>query len=234
MGFYLLVFVRVGPLHSNCMDYGVALLGDYQAGKTMLRKRLQRRPEPFADKHTPTIGADFAVFDEEGLGGGDDGDGGHQQLWDMAGASRFRPIVRNYRRRWSVCVLVFDVTCRASFDYLLATALNLFQLRKCDRAAPSPEAPPCVVIVVGAKIDLVGTAEEDGAESGEPRAHRREVTREEAERVAFGELDADAYVEVSAKTGEGVEYLRRVIRRCAPQPRSRVGAVKLPVPAAFV
>jgi 50S ribosomal subunit-associated GTPase HflX len=140
----------------------------------------------------------------------------------------------------ALLLLLFDVTNRNTFDELHDFRAHL-QLAGSESVTVDGRRRP-VIIVIGTKIDLANAAEcaaanqaadaadngNSGASATEPGSRRREVAREEAERVAFGELDADAYVEVSAKTGEGVEYLRRVIRRCAPQPRSRVGAVKLP------
>lgn len=40
------------------------------------------------------------------------------QFWDTAGSERFRSVARSYYREADAVILVYDLTCRQSFDSL--------------------------------------------------------------------------------------------------------------------
>lgn len=102
------------------------------------------------------------------------------QIWDTAGQESFRAITKSYFRGATGALLVYDISRRATFTH--ATEW-LEELRD---AADSNIS----IILVGNKCDL-----------GEDK---REVPAEEAK--AWAEANGiKAFVETSAKTGEGVE-----------------------------
>eukprot|EP00434_Breviolum_minutum_P037632 symbB.v1.2.033376.t1/scaffold4140.1/size44004/5 len=51
------------------------------------------------------------------------------QLWDTAGQERFRSLVPSYLRDSSVCVIVYDVTSRDSFDSVYGWVEQVLEAR---------------------------------------------------------------------------------------------------------
>lgn len=102
------------------------------------------------------------------------------QIWDAAGAARFRTLAPMYYRGASVVVLVFSVIDKASLNDARAWAEEV--------QTQSDAIPPFVL--VGNKCDLVD---------------ERTVEKSASEALA-SELRA-TYFEVSAKTGIGIDEL---------------------------
>jgi Ras-related protein Rab-11A len=107
------------------------------------------------------------------------------QIWDTAGQERYRAITSAYYRGAVGCLLVYDITRRATFDNV---ARWLSELK--DHAEPN-----IVVMLVGNKSDL---------------RHKRAVETEDA--LAFATEHELAFVETSAMDGTGVEEgFRRIL-----------------------
>jgi len=100
------------------------------------------------------------------------------QIWDTAGQERFRSVTRSYYRNGAICILVYDITKRESYNNI---AVWLQEAR--DVAMPY-----CVFILVGNKLDL---------------QDERKVTVLEASR--FAQENDLMFLETSAKTGDNVE-----------------------------
>ncbi|CAE6431534.1 unnamed protein product [Rhizoctonia solani] len=100
------------------------------------------------------------------------------QLWDTAGQERFRSVTRSYYRGAAACLLVYDITSRASF-------LNLSRWLADARALASPQL---VAVLVGNKTD---------------REEEREVEWSEASKWA-SENDVH-FIETSSLTGDNIE-----------------------------
>eukprot|EP00767_Chilomastix_cuspidata_P002467 gnl/Chilomastix_cuspidata/2593.p1 GENE.gnl/Chilomastix_cuspidata/2593~~gnl/Chilomastix_cuspidata/2593.p1 ORF type:complete len:210 (-),score=73.80 gnl/Chilomastix_cuspidata/2593:291-920(-) len=100
------------------------------------------------------------------------------QIWDTAGQERFRTIVSSYYRHAVGIILVYDITNRTSFDQI-SDWLD-------DIALNSSEG--VVKMLVGNKRDL---------------KYMRLVSESEA--AALAEARGMAFMETSAKTGEGVD-----------------------------
>lgn len=98
-------------------------------------------------------------------------------FWDTAGQEVYQSMTKLYLRNAFGAILVFDITSRRSFENLVGW------LRLCNNATPPPEQ----IYLVGNKKDL---------------ENERQVTREMAESWA-AEHNAVAYIEVSARTGDG-------------------------------
>jgi GTPase SAR1 family protein len=109
------------------------------------------------------------------------------------GQESFRAITRSYYRGAGGALLVFSLTSHQSFTNCRGWLADLRQWGEED----------LLVLLVGNKGDVLSTTEE-----GTGGAERREVEREEAERWAEEEGLA-GYVETSAKSGAGVEEVRR-------------------------
>ena len=113
------------------------------------------------------------------------------QVWDTAGAERFRSLTRSYFRCAQGVVFVYDITHKYTFEGLSEW------LSMCDEYAPEDMCK----VVVGNKCDL---------------EERREVSREDGEKCA--KKIGASFFETSAKTGEGVdapfeELTRQMIKR---------------------
>jgi small GTP-binding protein len=107
-------------------------------------------------------------------------------VWDTAGTPQFRSVVPMYCRSAAIAVIVFDLTMRASFD-------RVEEWHSFVRETAEP-----AFIIVGNKIDLV----ED-----------REIDTSEAEELA--KKLGCTYIEVSACTGDGMNFFGRAILACA-------------------
>jgi len=101
------------------------------------------------------------------------------QVWDTAGQEGFQSVARSYYKEAAAALIVYDTTSRASFAQLPKW------LQAVRENAGNKEL---VITLVGTKTDM---------------AEKRKVTREEGE--AFARERNLLFVEVSSKTGEGVE-----------------------------
>lgn len=122
-------------------------------------------------------------------------------LWDTAGQETYKSITRSYFRGASGALLVFDISRRATFQSATAW-LNDLKLIAEDGI---------VVVLVGNKSDL-DAPPDDNTPFVNPKAQKRkrEVSRREAEDWARAN-NVLAYVETSAKSGEGVERAFREV-----------------------
>ncbi|XP_069094666.1 ras-related protein Rab-7L1 isoform X2 [Pleurodeles waltl] len=89
--------------------FKVLIVGDATVGKTSLVQRYSN--DSFTKHYKSTVGVDFALkvlqwSDSETV---------RLQLWDIAGQERFTSMTRLYYREAAACVIMFDVTNRASF-----------------------------------------------------------------------------------------------------------------------
>ena len=85
----------------------VVLTGDENVGKSSIALRLKHNK--FSDMYIATIGVDFCFTDVNK---------NHLQIWDTAGQERFRTNHEAYYRGINVILYVYDMTNKASFDYL--------------------------------------------------------------------------------------------------------------------
>jgi small GTP-binding protein len=97
------------------------------------------------------------------------------QLWDTAGQELFRSVTRGYYRGAAGAFVVFDLTNHETFDHITRWLCDVREVARSD----------VVSLLIGNKLDL---------------EERRDVTREEAEKVA--QANKMLYFETSAKTGQ--------------------------------
>jgi small GTP-binding protein len=103
------------------------------------------------------------------------------QIWDTAGQEKYRALAPMYYRSADIALVVYDVTQLDSFEAMEQWCNELTE-----------KAPPDLqMVIVGNKIDLV----ED-----------RVVQTDAADQWAT-DHNAKAYMEVSAKTGQGIMQL---------------------------
>eukprot|EP01062_Namystynia_karyoxenos_P041610 TRINITY_DN3033_c0_g1_i1.p1 TRINITY_DN3033_c0_g1~~TRINITY_DN3033_c0_g1_i1.p1 ORF type:complete len:245 (+),score=72.69 TRINITY_DN3033_c0_g1_i1:96-737(+) len=149
------------------------VIGDSGTGKSCLLHRFIENK--FVEDQTHTIGVEFGAKVVDLLG-----KRVKLQIWDTAGQERYRSVTRSYYRGAMGCLLVYDISCRESYEHVpqwLADARNL-------------AGKDIVVMLVGNKAD-VGTGDS------------RQVTHIEASQ--FAQQNGLMMFETSAVTGEFVE-----------------------------
>ena len=145
------------------------LLGDSSVGKTsIIIKYISNK---FMDTNIATLGVDYMdkTVDYNNLKV-------FLQIWDTSGEEKFRSITRNFYRNADGLLVVFDLTCKESFNHV-KNWINEAKEHKNDIKA----------ILVGNKLDL-----ED----------EREVDKETA--LKFAEKNNLKYLETSAKNGKNI------------------------------
>ncbi|XP_077001662.1 ras-related protein rab7-like [Tamandua tetradactyla] len=151
----------------------ILLVGNAGVGKSCLMNRFVH--DRFSSRYRATLGADFftKVMELEGQTVA-------VQLWDAAGAEKFRSLGMALFRGAHCCVLVFDITAAASFQAVAAWRAEFLQ----QADPPDPKRFPFVLL--GNKIDLPG----------------RQVSPREAEEWCA--RNQARYFETSARDGTGV------------------------------
>lgn len=153
------------------------MMGDSSVGKTSLCYRLCQNI--WAGDTSPTVAAAFHTLTTM------EQHGKEIQVWDTAGAERYKALNSIYYRNANGAMIVFDITNPNSFK-TLDEWFQEFSIY----AAPNP-----VIVVVGNKSDLMN-----------PDLHKPLL--EEAEKWA-GERNFD-FILASAQSGEGTEDIRKV------------------------
>jgi Rab family protein len=148
------------------------VVGDSGTGKSCLLHRFVE--DTFCEEQTQTIGVEFGAKVIQL-----NGQKIKLQIWDTAGQERYRSVTRGYYRGAVGCLVVYDVTCRPSYDHVPQWLEDVKQLA-CDNVA---------VMLVGNKADLA---------IGE----RRAVSHNEA--ALFAQERGYLHFETSASTGEFV------------------------------
>ena len=145
------------------------LLGDSSVGKTsIIIKYISNK---FMDTNIATLGVDYMdkTVDYNNLKV-------FLQIWDTSGEEKFRSITRNFYRNADGLLVVFDLTCKESFNHV-KNWINEAKEHKND----------IKTILVGNKLDL-----ED----------EREVDKETV--LKFAEKNNLKYLETSAKNGKNI------------------------------
>ncbi|XP_065827761.1 ras-related protein Rab-22A-like [Oscarella lobularis] len=166
----------------------LCLLGDSNVGKTSL---VSRFASDFFNEHAEaTIGASFISktlqVDDQSV---------KFQIWDTAGAERYRGLTPLYYRGAAAALLVYDVTKLSTFKTLTLWIDELKQF--------GPQN--IVVAIAGNKCDL----------------EEREVPTEEA--VAYADEIGALFLETSAKTGKNVKNTFVRICRQLPSEKTALG-----------
>lgn len=120
------------------LEAKVVLLGSQGVGKTSLILRYTTRlfsPTPAAATIGSSLHTRKLVHDGVRV---------KLQIWDTAGQERFRSMAPIYYRGAHVCVLVYDVSDRSSFEDVRSW------LEELVRTVPKET----VIYVVGSKVDL--------------------------------------------------------------------------------
>ena len=168
--------------------FKLVVLGEPRVGKTSLILRYLKNIFS-AGEYAQTLGANFLVkrlnispkVDSHSTVAASDEWGVLLQIWDLAGHMRHTQVKEHFYQGAAGCLLVYDVTNQASYDYL---ALWHDDIRK--------RAPRVKVGVLANKVDLCKGAQET------------ERVSNDLGRIA-NDLDVEFKYETSAKTGNNVE-----------------------------
>lgn len=170
------------PLYHQ--QFRVILIGDSTVGKSsLLRYFTENRCAGISD---PTVGVDFyarliEIKPEYRV---------KLQLWDTAGQEKFKAITRSYYRNSAGVIIVYDITCRRTFDNVKEW------LAEAENNVGGPNPSQCVFLLVGHKADL-----ED----------QREVLYEEGE--YYAKYHKIKFIETSALSGENVNEAFLMVAR---------------------
>ena len=104
---------------NNALSCKVVLLGESGVGKTSIISRYTTNT--FSSILMSTTGASFAtktmMLEEENQSV-------KFEIWDTAGQERYRALAKVFYKNASVCVLVYDITRKTSFDELKKYWIN--------------------------------------------------------------------------------------------------------------
>ncbi|XP_046913320.2 ras-related protein Rab-22A [Dermatophagoides farinae] len=160
--------------HKLCnLEYKICLLGDTGVGKSSIVQRFVHNTYNACMENT--IGASFmtkTIYIKSTCY--------KLNIWDTAGQERYKALAPMYYRGANICIVVFDVTSKSSFDSVQSwiRELRTYLLEK------------CLICIVGNKSDL---------------ADRRAVMYHEAKEYADS-VNA-FFIETSAKSCSNVTEL---------------------------
>lgn len=205
----------VGSSDSSITKYKIVFLGEQSVGKTSLITRFMYGS--FDPNNQATIGIDFlskTIYPESS-----DNENSDKvirlQLWDTAGQERFRSLIPSYIRDSNVAILIYDITSKATFEYLDSWYEDIKQ-QKHD-FEEQLESGEFVIVIVGNKFDLAeeNISNGEGIEGEKTSGSKRLVSYEEGERKAKV-LGAKIFMETSSKTGYNVNQLFKQIGEVLP------------------
>jgi len=205
------------------------ILGAQGVGKTSLVSRYISPNTPFSSSVQSTIGASFVT---KRIHDPDTNTTVRLQIWDTAGQERFRSISRLYYRGANAGLLCYDITDERSWEEMQTWLKEMRE--NCDDGGGAP-----IIHVVGTKSDIVAQdptkrqvpfektiaylAEQLGgitnaSQSSTPPLTMRAANIQSPDSKRSSGLwnqdfGWDSCHEISAKDGEGIEEVFRVIAR---------------------
>jgi len=183
--------------------YKVVIVGDSSVGKSSLVDRIVLGRFNEGER-SPTIGAAFMRVGYPRMS-----PRVYFELWDCAGQERYMSLTPMYFRRSSVVLLVYESGNR--FSYTKATTVWYEELKK----TITGDAPPLCILI------------ENKSDIAEPDPEAR------VEAAQFATKNGMEYVRTSAKTGDGVDSLLKILaERVAGLPPIPVSTLRVaPTPS---
>ena len=166
----------------------IVMIGDSSVGKTSLVYRLCK--DSWNEDTRPTVSTAFYT-----LKGDETKDQQSIQIWDTAGAERYRALNSVYYHNAMGGLLVFDLTSRQSFESLDGWVEEFLGLAQ----------PGAILVIIGNKLDLLDSNEQNN----------EHVSPSEAE--IWAKQHNFEYFSTSAQTGTNVNELREYLLTTTPQ-----------------
>ncbi|XP_068610463.1 ras-related protein Rab-37-like [Brachionichthys hirsutus] len=168
------------PLYDEELVHKTILVGDSGVGKTSLLVQFDQG-KFIPGSFSATVGIGFTnkvvTVDDVKV---------KLQIWDTAGQERFRSVTHAYYRDAHALILLYDITCKASFDNIRAWLTEIHEYAHSD----------VVIVLLGNKADMSG---------------ERAIRRDEGVRLA--REHSVPFMETSAKTGVHVELAFTAVAR---------------------
>ncbi|CAK9290893.1 unnamed protein product [Gordionus sp. m RMFG-2023] len=158
------------------------LLGDSGVGKTCLLVRF-KEGSFLGGNFMTTVGIDFRSKTIEV-----ENEKVKLQIWDTAGQERYRSITHAYYRDAHALLLLYDVSCKSSFDNIRAWLIEIKQYA----------SPEVVLLLLANKSDVSSSF--------------RKVNKDDGIRIA--KENNVYFMEVSAKTGYNVQDAFLFVAKC--------------------
>ncbi|KAI0289004.1 ras-domain-containing protein [Russula brevipes] len=180
----------------------ILMIGNSSVGKSSLLMRWSENQWLPEDKASATIGVEVVRRKLDVRG-----ENVNLAVWDTAGEEQFRTIQPAHYKGAQGIFLVYDASCRQSFE----------ELKRWFAEMATYVSGPVIKVIVGNKVDK--------------ESQRRVST---AEAAAFAEKTGCHFVETSAKTALGVrEAFHDMIERIIKKPELRVIFKASPPQASF-
>ena len=179
-------YEKMGDEHANEANFWLKtiLIGNSKVGKSALSKKIYKNT--FPEGYSATIGFEFLNLIFRIVSDGNKlGPVLKHQIWDCCGQELYRSLITDFYRNASVFLLVYDVTNVKSFE-----DINVWLKTVKEKSPDGIEH----FVLIGTKIDL-----KEG----------RAVSKEAGEN--FAKTNGMKFVEVSAKTGEGIKELEDIL-----------------------
>jgi len=170
----------------------VVLIGESGVGKTSIISRYITNT--FKSQLMATSGANFVT---KNLILEDDKEESQSikfEIWDTAGQERYRSLAKVFYKNAAVCILVYDITRRSSLD-----AIKNYWFKEIKENAQKD----VILALVGNKDDMY---------------QFEEITNDEG--IAFSKEIDSIYRRTSAKSGEGIDELFRLVGQKFLNPNS--------------
>ncbi|EPY27943.1 Rab family, other [Strigomonas culicis] len=161
--------------------FKLIIVGDSGTGKSALLQRFTK--DTFSEDQSQTVGVEFGA---KILDLGDQRI--KMQIWDTAGQERYKSVTKSYYRGATGCIIVYDLTNRASYENVARWLADVRELA----------GEQVVIMLVGNKKDLVRTPGSRVVEHNEASlfAQKNNLLHFETS-AASGEFVSDAFLKVA-------------------------------------
>jgi Ras-related protein Rab-1A len=137
---FFLTVLEIRDSKNDSFKFKIVTVGDSGVGKSCLLTRFVT--DMYSDFHVSTIGVDYKTVVTMVRG-----KLARLILWDTAGQERFSVVTGNYYRNADAFVIVYDATCRASFEHVDKWLGQIREHHECG--------PNTVKLLCANKTDLV-------------------------------------------------------------------------------
>ena len=176
---------KVVPADKADLSLKTVLIGNSMVGKSALSEKICKNT--FQEVYSQTVGFEYLALNFNIVSGDMKKPVLKYAIWDCCGAELYRSLIASFYRSARVCLLAYDVTNQKSFNDIENWVK---EVKKVNSKGIEH------FVLIGTKIDL-----ED----------KRVVSKEKGEN--FAKEKGMEFVEVSAKTGAGINELENILAK---------------------